>query len=190
MSHTAFYVHQSGTEAGHLVVLGNLLEDSVVRHLREVGTLDLGSNTVKSSSESILGRGVHHLSSDWSGVWDPGEEDKLGSLTLTTGELVLEVVDSVESVVLWELTEEVVVVGRGGGLLDNDLCLSVVQAVEHELELLTELELVEGLKGLVSDDNTGSGLYLSVSSLVLPITTARPENSPLRVNWHRKRGSM
>lgn len=136
----------------------NSLENRFVSNLGEVSTLDLGGDTGKSPSERVLGRGVDHLASDRSGIGRPGEEDKLGSLTLTAGDLVLKVVDGVSAVVLGQLAEEGVVRVGGSLLLDNNLGLGIVDLVNDEGDLLAELELVESLEGRVVNGNTGSGL--------------------------------
>lgn len=58
----------------------DLLQDTFISNFTKVGTLDIGGDTVKGSSQSILGRGVNHLGSDWSSVWGPGKEDNFGSV--------------------------------------------------------------------------------------------------------------
>lgn len=133
---------------------GDLLQNGLVGNLREVSTLDVGRDTVQGSSQSVLGRGVHHLGSDGSGVWRPGDENNLVSLTFTSTDLVLKVVDGVLAVVLRQLLQESVVVRLGRGLLDNNLGLRVVQLVDDELVLLAQLQVVEGLQRFVSNGNT------------------------------------
>lgn len=112
------------------------LQNRLVSDLREVCTLNVGSNTVQCSSQSILGRGVDHLGSDRCSVWRPGEEDNLGSLTFTSTDLVLKVVNGVLALVLWQLFQEGVVAVIGRGLLNDNLSLLVVQAEDNELVLL------------------------------------------------------
>lgn len=133
---------------------GDLLQNGLVGNLREVSALDVGGDTVQGSSQSVLGRGVHHLGSDRSGVGRPGEENNLVSLTFTSTNLVLKVVDGVLAVVLRQLLQESVVVRLGRGLLNNDLGLRVVQLVDDELVLLAQLQVVEGLQRFVSNGNT------------------------------------
>lgn len=103
---------------------------------------------------SILGGGVHHLGSDWSSVWRPGEEDDLGSLTLASTNLVLEVVNGVLTFVLRQFLQEGVVGVVRGGLLNNNLGLLVVQTEDDKLVLLAELQVVKGTQGFVGDGNT------------------------------------
>lgn len=134
------------------------LKNGLVSNLREVSTLDLGGDTSKGSSKRVLGRSVDHLASHGGGIRRPGEEDKLGSLTLTVGDLVLKVVDGVSAVVLGELGEELVVSSTGSLLVDNNLSLGVVDLVDDIGGLLAELELVEGCEGRIVNGNTGSGL--------------------------------
>lgn len=118
---------------------GDSVQNRFVGNLREVSTLDIGSNTVQGSSQGILGRSVHHLGSDWSGVWRPGEENNLRSLAFTSTNLVLEVVDGVFTFVFWQLFQEYIVVGFTGGFFDDNFCLAVVQGVDDELVLLAQL---------------------------------------------------
>lgn len=136
----------------------NLLKDSLIRDLGEVSTLDISRNTVKRSSQGVLRRGINHLRLNWGCIWGPSKKNNLGSLTFTGLEFILKVIDSVKGIVLWELTEELVVVVRSGSLLNDNLSLSRVELIKDKLVLLTELEVIEGLKGFVSDDNTGSRL--------------------------------
>lgn len=130
------------------------LQNRLVGDLGEVGTLNVGSNTIQCSSQSILGGGVHHLGSDWSSVWRPGEEDDLGSLTLASTNLVLEVVNGVLTFVLRQFLQEGVVGVVRGGLLNNNLGLLVVQTEDDKLVLLAELQVVKGTQGFVGDGNT------------------------------------
>lgn len=112
------------------------LQNRLISNLGEVCTLNIGSNTVQCSSQSILGRGVNHLGSDRCSVWRPSEEDNLRSLTFTSTNLVLKVVNGVLTLVLWQLLQEGVIAVVRGGLLDNDFGLLVVQAKDDELVLL------------------------------------------------------
>lgn len=130
------------------------LQNRLVGNLREVGTLDVGGNTVQGSSQSVLGGGVHHLGSDWGGVWRPSEEHNLGSLALASTNLVLEVVHGVLTLVLRQLLQEGVVVLAGGGLLDNNLGFLVVQSEDDELEFLAQLQIVEGGQRLIGNSNS------------------------------------
>lgn len=134
---------------------GDLLQHRLVGHLREVGTLDISRNTVQGSSQSVLRRSVHHLRSDWGGVWRPSEEHNLVSLSLTITDLVLKVVDGVLALVFRQLLQKGIVLLIGGGLLHNNFSLVIVYLVDNELVLLAQLQVVEGLQGFVSNGNTG-----------------------------------
>lgn len=103
------------------------LQNGIVRDFRKVSTLDIGGDTVQSSSQGILGGGVNHLGSDWSGIWRPGEEDDLGSFTLVTIDFVFEIVDGVKTVVFWQFFQKGVVRRIVRSFPDDDFGLSIVQ---------------------------------------------------------------
>lgn len=145
---------------GYIVLVGSgtsadSFQNRLISNLREISTLDISRNTVQGSSQSILRRSVHHLGSDWGSVRRPSEKDNLGSLTLTSTNLVLEIVDSILTLVLWQLLQESVIVLAGGGLLYDNLGLLVVQGENDKLELLAQLQFVEGSQRLVSNSDTG-----------------------------------
>ncbi|KAH3658725.1 hypothetical protein OGATHE_006449 [Ogataea polymorpha] len=132
----------------------DLLQNTLVCDLAEVGALDFGSNTVQGSSQGVLGRCVHHLGSDTGGVWRPLVENNLVSLAVALADLVLEVVDGVPTVVFRQVLDESVVGVFCGGGVDDDLGFGVIELVDDRLELLAELQVVESLQGLVGNSNT------------------------------------
>lgn len=137
---------------------GDSLQDGLVGNLGEVGALDVGGNTVQGSSQGILGGSIDHLGSNWGGVRRPGVEDDLVSLTFATANLVLKVVDGVLTVVFRQLLQESVVAVLGGGFLNDNFGLVVVQLVDDELVLLAQLQVVEGLQGFICNGNTNVSL--------------------------------
>jgi hypothetical protein len=95
-------------------------------------------------------------------IRDPADESDLAALALAAGGVVLDVVDGVAAANALDalavlalgadqLLAESVVVGLGGGLLDDNLLPVVGDLEDDPLEALAELELVERLDALGSD---------------------------------------
>jgi len=74
---------------------------------------------------------------------------------LTTILLIFEVVNSPSTLILWEIAEESVIIGLVARFLDDDLGISFVEVVDDVLELVTELEFLEGCETFIIDANTG-----------------------------------
>lgn len=137
----------------------DLLQDNVVGNLIKVSTLDLGANTHKLPAESVLAGSVNHLGLDLGVVRGPGEEDDLVAGTL--GDSVVKVVDGVTAVVAGEVTQEVVVGGRGVRRLFNLDRLEVVRdLVDNVLVVLLQLQFLEGVKALRLDGDSGRHIDL------------------------------
>ncbi|KAH3663858.1 hypothetical protein OGAPHI_005261 [Ogataea philodendri] len=133
---------------------GDLVKNALISDLAEVCSLDVGGNTVQGSSKSVLGGSVHHLGLDLGGVWGPLVKDNLVSLTFALADLVLKVVNGVFTVVFWQVLQERVVRVVGGGGVDNNFGVGVVQLVDDEFVLLAELEVVESLQCFIGNSNT------------------------------------
>ena len=63
-----------------------------------------------------------------------------------------------------QLLPESLVVGLGGRLLDNDLLVVVGDLEDNPLDVLAELEVVEGSDTLGSDGDTGEWVSVAVGS--------------------------
>lgn len=98
-------------------------------------------------------------------VRDVADEGDLVALALAAGSVVLDVVDGVTATNAFgtlavlalgvdQLLAEGVVVGLGGGLLDDDLLVVIGELVDDPLGALAELEVVELLDALRSDGDT------------------------------------
>jgi hypothetical protein len=72
----------------------------------------------------------------------PAEEDEL--VPLTTLLFVFEVVNSPPTLGLWEIIDEIIVIGVCARLLDDDLGIIFVEVVDDVLVLVTELEILVG----------------------------------------------
>ena len=101
-------------------------------------------------------------------IGHPADEGDLVALSLAVRSVVLDVVDGVATanarvalavVALGvdELLAESLVVVLAGLLLDDNLLVVIRDLVDHPLEALAELELVEGSDALGSDGDTGWG---------------------------------
>lgn len=103
----------------------------------------------------------------------PADEGDLVALALAVGSVVLDVVDGVATanagvalavVALGadELLAESLVVVLARLLLDDNLLVVIGDLVDHPLEALAELELVEGSDALGSDGDTVGGVLMVV----------------------------
>jgi len=79
----------------------------------------------------------------------PAEEDEL--VSLPTILLVWEVVNSPSTLSFWEISEEVIIVGGGARLVDDDLGVVFAEIVDDVLVLVTELEISEPGETFVVD---------------------------------------
>lgn len=140
----------------------DLVEHGVVAHFGEVGALDLGGDADERFSEGIFGRGEDHLGLDLGIIRRPREEADLVSLA-RIALFVFKVVDGVSTFGGGELGEEVVVRGRGRGVLNDDFGVLVVETEDDVLQLFAELELLELVQALLGDFDTG-GLMTSVAN--------------------------
>lgn len=106
-------------------------------------------------------------------VGHPADEGDLAALALAAGSVVLDVVDGVAAanaldtlailaLGVDQLLAESVVVGLGGGLLDDDLLPVIGDLEDDPLQALAELELVEGSDALGSDGDTEGGCQFAV----------------------------
>lgn len=106
-------------------------------------------------------------------IGGPRDEGDLGACALTTVKLVLDVENSVTATnALLALTvlalgvEKLLAEDRPvsllGCLLDNDLLPVVADLVDDPLDILAELELVEGADALGCDGDTGDVLLVGV----------------------------
>jgi hypothetical protein len=95
-------------------------------------------------------------------IGHPADEGDLAALALAAGSVVLDVVhgvtatDTLDTLAVLalgadQLLAESVVVGLGGGLLDDNLLPVIGDLEDDPLEALAELELVESLNALGSD---------------------------------------
>lgn len=93
----------------------------------------------------------------------PGEEDDLVAGTLGASEV--KVIDGVTAVLGGEVTQEVVVGGRGVSRLFNLDRLEVVRdLVDNVLVALLQLQLLEGFKALRLDSDSGR-LYKDIKRI-------------------------
>ena len=135
--------------------LADPIQNSLVRDFWKVSSLDISRHTSQSSSQGILWGSVNHLWSDRSGVRRPGEENNFRSLTFVSTELILEIINGVQAIVFWQFGQKVVIRLAGGCLFNHDRGLVIIQSIQDKLVLLTQFEVIECLKRLVVNGNTG-----------------------------------
>lgn len=172
----------TGTRVTRLSALGDARLDVIELDVVSVVGLDVGGETVEGALDSLLGGAVHHTrlfmvsgdSFDFQShgtyvlrrvIGSPRDEGDLGSCTLTTVKLVLNVEYGVTAAntllalaVLALCVEELLAEDRPvsllGCLLDDDLLPVVADLVDDPLDVLAELELVESADALRCDGDT------------------------------------
>jgi hypothetical protein len=177
----------TGTRLLHLAALGHTALDVVKLNVVGVVGLDVGSKAVQGALDGLLGRAVHHaglpLVSTSTAlparathvlrgiIRRPGNEGDLGTRALAVLELVLDVEDGVAAadallalavlaLGVEQLLAEHVEVGLVGCLLNDNLLPVVADLVDDPLEVLAELQLVEGADALGCDGDTGTALLV------------------------------
>jgi hypothetical protein len=171
----------------HLAALGHTALDVVKLNVVGVVGLDVGSKAVQGALDGLLGRAVHHaglplVSTSTASparathvlrgiIRRPGNEGDLGTRALAVLELVLDVEDGVAAadallalavlaLGVEQLLAEHVEVGLVGCLLNDNLLPVVADLVDDPLEVLAELQLVEGADALGCDGDTGTALLV------------------------------
>jgi len=150
----------------HLAALGHTALDVVKLNVVGVVGLDVGSKAVQGALDGLLGRAVHHAGVLRGIIRRPGDEGDLGARALAVLELVLDIEDGVAAadallaltvlaLGVEQLLTEHVEVGLVGCLLDDNLLPVVADLVDDPLEVLAELQLVEGADTLGRDGDTG-----------------------------------
>lgn len=111
------------TTAGLCLDGPDLLQDSIVGDLGQISTLDFSTNTDKLLSDSILAGSIQHLLLHLGRIRSPKQlentkvlskavpdkEKNLVALTFSSNLFILEIIDSIATVVLWEISDELVV---------------------------------------------------------------------------------
>jgi len=112
-----------------------------VRNLGEVGCLNFRPDAHKGASQRILGGGEQHLLLDLGRIRRPAEEDEF--VPRRTIHFVFKVVNGPSTLVLWEVGEEVVVLGVTVLLLDGDLGEILAEVVDDVLVLMTKFLILD-----------------------------------------------
>lgn len=127
----------------------HFLQHGLVRNFAQVRALDLGGNTHKSLTQSLLRRRVEHFLLHLGFVRRPCEEANLVALTLITL-LKLKVVDGIAAFRRWKLSKEIIVVGRVTRLGHNNLSIVWRKRVDDVLGLSAQLQRLKLLKTLLA----------------------------------------
>jgi len=133
-------VHKKKDE-GNLQFAGDLFQHTLVGNFVVVGCLNFCGDAHEGSSQCFFGRGEQHLVLNLGGIGRPSVEGDL--VPPATLMLVVKVVNSPSTLILWEMTEESVVVAVPA-LLDDDFGVFIVEVIDDVLVLVTELEILVG----------------------------------------------
>ena len=124
--------------------------------LRAIRGVDVDTNTVQGSLESLLGPRVKHLAADRSSVGIPSNQNQLGGGSSIRGGKV-QIDQSVAAVIVGKGTAKVIKSLGTLTLIGNDNSLLVLDRVNDVTELfaLLQLEIVEGRNDVVGNFHTG-----------------------------------
>jgi len=126
---------------GDLASAGNLVEHMLISNFAAIGCLDLRPDPHKGTSYGIFGRGEQHLVLNLGAIGRPADEEDL--IPLATLLFVSKVVNSPPTLGLWESTDEIIVITVCARILNDDLGVVVVEAIDDVLVLVTKLEILE-----------------------------------------------
>lgn len=146
-------------EEMRLTTLGDTALDVLELDVVGIVGLDIGGETVEGALDGFLGGRVHHTGVLCGIVRCPADKGDLAPRALTTVKLVLDIEDGIAAtnallaaavlaLGVEQLLAEHVKVCLLGRLLDNNLFPVVADLVDYPLDVLAELELVEGADAL------------------------------------------
>lgn len=144
---------------GRRLLSGGLFKEGILGDFGEVSSLNLGVDTIKTTTDGFLGRSEDHLVLDRGIIGGPNNETQLVPHTFTTGQSELKVVHRPPAVLLGELSHKAVKVLVLRGLENDDGSLVLRETIDDIGELFTSLKLLELFETFLGRLNTGGHVY-------------------------------
>lgn len=149
---------------GGRLLSGGLFEEDILGDFGEVSSLDLGMDTIKTTTDSLLGRRKDHLVLDRGIIGGPNNKTQLVPHAFTTGQSELKVVHSPSAVLLGKLSHKAVKVLVLRGLENDDGSLVLRETIDDIGELLASLELLELFETFLGRLDTGGHFHENVGA--------------------------